>query len=259
MLPFPAKEDSYTTSTVEHYLSICAGQLLTKRETSQDAPLSPLSVTLLFRPISQTSDFRLLRMFFKFFRCVQLLPIPNNHNWWNENHNSHVAVENTIKNCPRFDPVKRRDAVFLPLENFHINTKGRTLGDHFFESLRTKRYGHYDPAPITRTKVVNGSGTCTHGEGWFFQDARALTFPHNNPHEPHGIIREFAGNSSHDIEVKLGQIYRFGIPIEDGLHYDVCHSRLGNLEGIEFKCCKNGIVRATGGHINIYPNDFIRK
>jgi hypothetical protein len=60
------------------------------------------------------------------------------------------------------------------------------------------------------------------------------------------------------IQIKLNELYRFGIPIREGLHYDVQKQFNPQIRNIAFHCVKNGLRNPKDTHINVYPNDYVR-
>jgi hypothetical protein len=55
----------------------------------------------------------------------------------------------------------------------------------------------------------------------------------------------------------LNQLYRFGWPLPERLHFDV-QRRQQPFKKEPFECCVRGTVRVTGQYINVYANDFLR-
>jgi len=61
------------------------------------------------------------------------------------------------------------------------------------------------------------------------------------------------------MKAMLNQLYRFGIPVLDGFHYDVQKEHNDSLDGLPLDCIKQGKVLCSGTHVNVYPNDYVRK
>jgi hypothetical protein len=94
-----------------------------------------------------------------------------------------------------------------------------------------------------------------------FTDNRELVFVPAMETEWHAPVRELKLFSNPKaILNKLNQIYRVGVPLNDGFHYDAQFTE-GKKFGanMEFQCCERGSVVAIGWpYANVYPNDFIR-
>lgn len=91
-----------------------------------------------------------------------------------------------------------------------------------------------------------------------FRDARGIAFPSARSTEFHGAYQL---NPSDDVD-KLGEllrsVYRFGASVPQGLHHDAQFEYGRNFDQVEFECSKEGAIKVTGSHANIYPNDYVR-
>lgn len=150
--------------------------------------------------------------------------------------------------------------LLLPPENFLISREEKLTSefaksvDDILESgnrLVKKRFTK-EQLP----KYLKGSGN---KKIYAFVDSRDLVFPPCKDTELHAPPRELPENAKiSSIVNKLNELYRFGIPIVDGFHYDV--QRVGANSSVEeeFICFEKGKVKSKSDHVNIYPNDFIR-
>jgi len=95
-----------------------------------------------------------------------------------------------------------------------------------------------------------------------FEDHRKIVFCPCRPQEMHGAVRvrQFSSEvaSQDGYRTILNGLYRFGIPVPSGFHYD-CQRVGGAALGADFICSVNGSVNCKKArHANIYPDDYVR-
>lgn len=92
-----------------------------------------------------------------------------------------------------------------------------------------------------------------------YVDSREAVFVPARVSEYHGDLDEpeSAGENWENWIRVLNGLYRFGIPINAGMHFDV--QRYGKKPlNLCFDCSVKGCVRVDSHYANIYPNDFVR-
>ncbi len=151
---------------------------------------------------------------------------------------------------------RRKSHLLLPPVNFHH--EGGTAYEAFLQRLRSRTLDwDADPGFCARKFTKSDlPGVVRGAKDWYFADSREIVFsPDNSPHPP---ARQLPADSSASaIANLLAQLYRFGFPIEDGFHYDA-QRVASRLNREPFVCSSQGTITASGTHVNVYPNDFIR-
>lgn len=116
--------------------------------------------------------------------------------------------------------------------------------------LVLKKFNHSDlPRFLGKKQKINA-----------YSDKRNIVFPPCKEDERHALARQITGERQiEEMKIMLNQLYRFGIPITDGFHYDAQKQGLEKMDGVSVKCVKKGDLRCSGSHVNIYPNDYVRE
>lgn len=147
--------------------------------------------------------------------------------------------------------------LLLPAKNFIVDGEETAFGGYLMSlrrrerewsnvNVRSVRYTHDQLPKAVKVKQTRP----------FFCDGRALVFvPDPCPHPP---AREFDLDATTDeLRALLNSLYRFGMPIKDGYHFDV--QAVGRkLNAVPFVCIKQGQILVSGTHANVYPNDYVR-
>ena len=156
----------------------------------------------------------------------------------------------------------RRTLFLLPAVNFLDPNSGQSIGHWFDEIINgvatwDEVRGRMVLSRLTRQDVPRLAAK----RRYAFVDSRQLCFLPAQASEQHGAIWTSSNNEDpHKIRQWLNGKYRFGIPIiESGFHYDVQKMKGGSLENLQFQCDIQGPIQTKGTHVNIYPNDFVRK
>ena len=156
----------------------------------------------------------------------------------------------------------RRTLLLLPAGNFLEPNSGQPIGYWFDEIINgVARWGDVRErlvlSRLTRQEMPALRAERRH----VFVDSRQLCFLPAQVSEQHGAIWTGSNNEGSDkVRHWLSGKYRFGIPIVgSGFHYDVQKRKGGSLANVQFQCDIQGPIQTTGTHVNIYPNDFVRK
>ena len=158
----------------------------------------------------------------------------------------------------RLSTINDRELLFLPPQNFRVS-KTERMSDLFRAMLRqTASWAD----PINRVKRVNVKSDDlyksipTGANKVFLSDCRGLLFPRDRAY--HGPQRKLAEDCS-DEERKhfMRSWFRFGVPLTDGFHHDVQFAG-GTLRGAQFECSRQGLLKLSCSHANVYPNDYVR-
>jgi hypothetical protein len=149
----------------------------------------------------------------------------------------------------KFEVSPRMTPIFLPKVNFFGfgSTEFLDLYENFssskVEALRRKYY------QSTYRSVRNRK------PGAFFTTSNIIY--QKDPTKHKFFIGPASDGLSH-YKALLRAFFRFGVPIEEGLHYDV-HKRNGYFSGEKFWDEKaNKWVAVSGAYINITPDDHLR-
>jgi len=160
----------------------------------------------------------------------------------------------------RLSSISTKEPLLLPPHNFKVS-KSTRLADIFPEFRREMRQWNSSLEDIVQPKTATKDDLPRHippgVKKLIFCDERNLLFPRDKT--AHAVVRELAPDSSiDDRKHYLQSAYRFGVPLEEGFHHDVQYAAGRNLKGEVFVCSRDGEVKVTGTHANVYPNDFVR-
>jgi len=152
----------------------------------------------------------------------------------------------------------RQTAVLLPPRNFMLDrengiwTRFRSLG---FEVAQWKSF-------ISETRKSGKNSLISRkkvGRKLVYVDYRGRAFVPAKPTQLHGSVHPTKKEIESRVLVNiLCGLYRLGMPIEIGFHFDVQKLNGKNFNGEKFYSCEIGDVRISGSHVNVSPNDFIR-
>ena len=94
-----------------------------------------------------------------------------------------------------------------------------------------------------------------------FTDARGLIFVPPPETEWHAVTREVKlFSNSRALFNKMNEMYRLGVPVSEGFHYDAQLRGGKCLDNITLTCCEFGQKDTSGWpYANISPNDFVRR
>jgi hypothetical protein len=244
-----------------------------EKKIKRGAPLiTPSRIVLLY--VSFPERVRTFLRNFEFFVYPVVMRGPDGEPRWR--HNTGLASEIVEKNiaeidvgAPEFREVVReisqhgtKSVLALPLRNFHHPAP---IGEYFrevyaknglwAEVVRKFQMRRYRKEQFPDVKWVKRQGVNA------FTDMRELAFLPPPPSLWHGPPRE--PSSFADSQVifnKMNELYRLGIPLPDGFHFDAQLTDRRSLTNVEIVCCEKG-KRDTRGwqYANIYPNDFVRE
>ena len=156
----------------------------------------------------------------------------------------------------------RRTLFLLPGENFLEPSNGQPIG-HWFDDIinGVATWDEVGERLVLSRLTRDDVPALRTGRRHVFVDSRQLCFLPAQASEQHGAIwTDGDSEDPHKVRHWLNGKYRFGIPItESGFHYDVQKRKGGSLANVQFQCGLHGPIRTKGNHVNIYPNDFVRK
>lgn len=271
-LPLPGAQgdEIYSKETAEGGLkSICD---LVARKYDGGNKISPSRIVLLYASGAKADKFL---EYFDFFCYCEKINLQSSGN--NQSRNNLTLIQENIKNQIQYiqsansilkrieDEVcsrRKRTCLLLPPNNYKIDG-GHCIG-YYYAMIRSNELDIDRLPNKLSSKTFNSSNLPRFLSGKSkivsYIDSRDLVFPPCKDDENHGRMRamdEVVGVGK--IKMALNQLYRFGIPIFDGFHYDVQRENGHSLKNIEFQCVTGGSIVADVSHVNIYPNDFVRK
>jgi hypothetical protein len=92
-----------------------------------------------------------------------------------------------------------------------------------------------------------------------FRDSRNVVFPCARPTEYHGAHEIDPAAEVRVLRELLRTTYRFGISLPQGFHHDAQFEGGRHFSQTKFDCSRQGEVLVTASHVNIYPNDYVRR
>lgn len=196
-----------------------------------------------------------------FYPYARFLPLHSpTEGWENRAEQCHTLLQThlpPILTQLKTETLSELDTRRLPLRNFDIKGQ-KTLHTHFLQCITMQKknsanlpakFGHIRPIPCPHGRR-EGDRSFKDQKGWHFS---------KDP-TPHGgqSIRKPAGNNPFnpaDIRCFLQGVYRFGLYLEPGAHFDV----LFGTQDVAFCCQLNKKSKHNCiSHINLYPNDTWR-
>ena len=156
----------------------------------------------------------------------------------------------------------RRTLFLLPAKNFLEPNGGQSI-EHWFNDVITgmATWSEVSERLVLSRLTRQDVPALRAPRRYAFVDSRNLCFLPAQVNEQHGVMWT-SNNNDGPAKIRhwLNGKYRFGIPIsEEGFHYDVQKVDGGSLANIQFQCEVQGPVVTKENHVNIYPNDFVRK
>jgi hypothetical protein len=236
--------------------------------------ITPSRILLLYICFSGREE-RLLREFEFFVYPIKIHHLTDLPRWRHDPSLALRAIENCIRKVYEYAPtllqvideIKQRlpfTALALPAVNFH-EEPSTPLREHYRELARTgawptinerlklRRY-RQEELPGVKGRWKRGVKAYT--------DNRELIFVPAREEEWHGPVRELkVFDDPKKIVNKLNEMYRIGVPMGNGFHYDMQLAGGKNFgNNIKLLCCERGLQESAGWpYANVYPNDFIRK
>jgi hypothetical protein len=93
----------------------------------------------------------------------------------------------------------------------------------------------------------------------FHVDSRGIVFPPASGGAEHAPPRLIVENAPvGELRGLLGSLYRFGSVVDYGFHHDAQFPNGKRLENVEFDCSRQGQIKVSSTHANVYPNDYVR-
>jgi hypothetical protein len=251
--------------------------MLSLAKTKKDSVpiITPSRVFLLFISSTDGANLYLLKNF-EFFAYPVMMPTPDEQTVkWRHNPDLVLeAVVSCIRNIMEFTPDinfvineisqrLRKTPLALPATNFH-ETNDTPLRIYFRElalagtwsdieeRLHVRRY--------TKDDLPDARGIGPRGVS-AFTDARGLIFVPPPPELWHAVLRELRTfNNLTVLHNKMNEMYRLGIPVIEGFHYDAQLRGGRQFTNVQLTCCESGEKDSKGWvYANIYPNDFVRE
>ena len=174
----------------------------------------------------------------------------------------HIPKENILMLEREISGRMRKTLLLLPPKNFIDPNNHQPLKQWFLDVINDPLELQVVSQRLTLTPLTNEDvSRLKGGRGRAFVDNRNLCFLPADVHQEHGRLRTLEKELPPEtIRHWLNGKFRFGIPINgEGFHYDVQKVGKGDLKGVQFECEIQGAVQTENTHINIYPNDFVRR
>lgn len=267
-IPSSAEDKRYTSAYLDSVLKAIYQYIIRKEGTfSADEPhgspgehredakctiYSPRTISIAYSP-APTSRV-IIEMFASFARCLPLRAGEDApEDWWKRPDLAPSIVLDNIKNAPEFKPLKRTDARLLPFTNFTMPDRA-PIWEHYLRAIVESGEIAFNERAVPGKKLFIGGG-----KKLVFIDDRKLCFPSSINTGNHALPRRLESDQDAKKVIQLlQQLYRFGLPIEHGYHFDVQHPGGEHLDRVRFVCCEEGELTVSGTHVNIYPNDKVR-
>ena len=173
-----------------------------------------------------------------------------------------LPTENVLKIERQISGNMRRTLFLLPARNFLDPSSGQPIRHWFGDIINGVATWDDVSERLVLSRLTRQDAPTLRAERrYVFVDGRQLCFLPAQVNEQHGAMWTSANSEDPDkVRHWLNGKYRFGIPIsESGFHYDVQKVNGGSLANIQFHCDTQGSIQTKGAHVNIYPNDFVRK
>jgi hypothetical protein len=147
----------------------------------------------------------------------------------------------------------RRTPLLLPLRSF---------SSHNLWPLIKKAHDAVQSSVASNTAVYAKEFLTAHerrsdGRGFVFVDDSGIQFKSPPRNLFHGLRPAKVNENGHNAKCFLNSRVRLGGYYEDGFHYDC--TRGTRLEGSFYNCHNECSTYRGDPHLNIFPNDFIRK
>lgn len=166
------------------------------------------------------------------------------------------AIDKVVE---RLNRLADSDALLLPPKNFHTETG--LLWETFegFRNLLRKwedRINEIKISELTNDDIARIPHQKTRR---VLVDRREIAFLMAHPKAFHAPPREVEAFEDTQSQMQaLRSLYRFGGPLEAGLHHDAIYSDGSAFKNCEMLCDADGRVNVSGDYANIYPNDYVR-
>ena len=263
----------YRSSVVQTLLR-AAGQFSIRRLQNRgaDQPPRPRRIVLFYVPSSD--DHQLLNAFDFFVFPIPLRGLAEFDEVGHQKRHDRLTCEGAVRLAleiyslelitwiqPRIESRKSTEPLLLPPRNFHL--PHRKIRDFFLELTRRTQswenaFPEHTAAEIFEFEQLPGFLDRAERKA-MFRDARNVIFPCARATQLHWRVPDLGPESDLTLlQDFLRSTYRFGTPVPDGFHHDAQLEWGADFDEMPFDCSREGAIRVSGKHANIYPNDFVK-
>jgi hypothetical protein len=263
----------YREKTVQALLTAGA-QFAVRRlkNRSDDQAARPRRIALFYVPAED--DELLLRAFDFFVFPVPLRDLSDFDDYGNQRRHQRDVCETAIRKGMevysreligllqrRIESRKSYEPLLLPPVNFHLHDQ--RLRQAFCELTRSIRaWANVMPETVNPQMFDHEMlpDFLDHNERQLiFRDSRNVVFPCARPTEFHGAQEIDPAAEVSVLRDLLRSAYRFGTSLPHGFHHDAQFESGRHFNQTRFDCSRQGEISVTASHVNIYPNDYVRR
>ena len=263
----------YSRAFLDTTVRAVGGFALRQRKGDGNSHVNPSAIRLLYVP-SQDAEYLLSKLDFIIFPEPLIRLAARDSKGRQLRHNRedvvtaiHDAISLDSANSLNLNHVKERisrvsdrDGITLPPKNFAVSNRADM--SLLFKEMRngtrqwTDRFSELEIRRFSKSDLPDMHGQSVRHVP---VDSRGVAFFTAHETAEHGSVYQKDPDASPaEIMNLLQSIYRFGVPVTQGRHYDTQNADATDFKNRTFECSQSGSVSVSNCHANIYLNDYVR-